>query len=209
LNLLHLFDHSLVGRRDVVALEWEGRSFTFGELELRSNRVAQALIGRGFIKGDRLCVYLSNRVEWIDLYLACVKSGVIFVPINILYRQREIAHITADAQPREVIDADNVESLADGLADRPTVRLEGDDPAAIIYTSGTTGASKGAVLHARQLPGQCRQSAGLVADFGCRSPAPGAPAVSHPRPRQRSALLAGQRLPHAAAGALRSPYGGR
>jgi malonyl-CoA/methylmalonyl-CoA synthetase len=146
LNLLHLFDHSLVGRRDVVALEWEGRSFTFGELDVRSNRVAQALIGRGFVKGDRLCVYLSNRVELIDLYLACVKSGVIFVPINILYRQREIAHITADAQPREVIDADNVETFIGGLADRPTVQLEGDDPAAIIYTSGTTGASKGAVL---------------------------------------------------------------
>jgi malonyl-CoA/methylmalonyl-CoA synthetase len=146
MNLLHLFDHSLVGRRDVVALEWAGRIFTFGELEVRSNRVAHALIGRGFVKGDRLCVYLSNRVELIDLYLACVKLGVIFVPINILYRQREIAHITADARPREVIDADHLETLTGGLDDRPAVPLDGDDPAAIIYTSGTTGASKGAVL---------------------------------------------------------------
>ena len=48
---------------------------------------------RGLKTGDRLCCYLANCVEMIDLYLACIKLGVIFVPINILYRDREIAHI--------------------------------------------------------------------------------------------------------------------
>jgi len=146
MNLLHLFDHSLIGRSAQAALEWQGQTFTFGELEARSNRVAHALLARGFVKGDRLCVYLPNRVELIFLYLACVKLGVLFVPINILYRQREIAHITADAKPRELFDAANIETLTSDRVDRPAVLLEGDDPAAIIYTSGTTGASKGAVL---------------------------------------------------------------
>ncbi|MGZ5476024.1 MAG: class I adenylate-forming enzyme family protein [Thermoanaerobaculia bacterium] len=146
MNLLHLFDLSLVARRDSPALAWQGRTFTFGEIEARSNRVAHALVQRGYRKGDRLGVYLQNRVELIDIYLACVKLGVIFVPINILYRQREIAHISADAEPREVITAGNVEALTSDWSDRPRVQLDGDDPAAIIYTSGTTGASKGAVL---------------------------------------------------------------
>ena len=146
MNLLHLFDLSLVARSDSPALAWQGRTFTFGEIEARSNRVAHALIQRGYRKGDRLGVYLQNRVELIDIYLACVKLGVIFVPINILYREREIAHITADAEPRQVIDAGNVEALTSDSSDRPRVPLDGDDPAAIIYTSGTTGASKGAVL---------------------------------------------------------------
>ncbi|MGZ8851982.1 MAG: AMP-binding protein, partial [Thermoanaerobaculia bacterium] len=52
----------------------------------------------------------------------------------------------ADAEPREVITAGNVEALTSDWSDRPRVQLDGDDPAAIIYTSGTTGASKGAVL---------------------------------------------------------------
>ena len=104
MNLLHLFDHSLVGRADDGALEWAGQTFTFGDIERRSNRVANALRARGFAKGDRLCVHLANRVELIDLFLACVKLGVIFVPINILYRDREIAHIVNDAEPRMVID---------------------------------------------------------------------------------------------------------
>src|SRR5436190_14227600 len=146
MNLLHLFDLSLVNRRDAVALEWGGGTFTFGEIERRSNRAANALRARGFAKGDRLCVYLANRIELIDLYLACVKLGVIFVPINILYRDREIAHITGDAEPRTLISAAELPSLRSDDASRPSELLEGDTPAAIIYTSGTTGTSKGAVL---------------------------------------------------------------
>jgi len=144
MNLLHLFDHSLIARADAPALEWQGSTYTFGELEVRSNRVAHALIARGYAKGDRLGVYLPNCIELIDLFLACVKLGVIFVPINILYREREIAHIVNDAEPREVISGD----VAYGVYDsRPRLSGQtGDTPAAIIYTSGTTGASKGAIL---------------------------------------------------------------
>jgi malonyl-CoA/methylmalonyl-CoA synthetase len=149
-NLLHLFDLSLIARSDDVALEWNGAEFTFGDIERRSNRVAHALRGHGLIKGDRLCVYLGNRVELIDIYLACIKLGVIFVPINILYRDREIAHITNDAEPRLTITEADLPQLASDRDDRPlsdlNADLDGDTPAAIIYTSGTTGASKGAVL---------------------------------------------------------------
>ena len=145
MNLLHLFDLSLVARAERPALEWAGETYTFADVERRSNRVARALQARGFAKGDRLCVHLANRIELVDLYLACVKLGVIFVPVNILYRERELAHITGDAEPREFITENNLPEPADDDT-RPDVQLDGDDPAAIIYTSGTTGASKGAVL---------------------------------------------------------------
>jgi malonyl-CoA/methylmalonyl-CoA synthetase len=145
-NLLHLFDLSLIGRADHVALEWAGEEYTFGDIERRSNRTAHALLAHSFEKGDRLCVYLANRIELIDLYLACVKLGVIFVPINVLYREREIAHIVGDAEPRLFVDANNVGELTSDDDTRPQATLDGDTPAAIIYTSGTTGTSKGAVL---------------------------------------------------------------
>ena len=99
MNLTHLFDLSLRGRADTPALEFDGRTYTFGEVDARSNRMAQMLIARGLKAGDRLCVHLPNSVEMIDLYLACVKLGVIFVPINILYREREVGHILQDAEP--------------------------------------------------------------------------------------------------------------
>ncbi len=159
MNLTHLFDLSLVGRRDSPALEFQGMVFTFGDIDDRSNRLAQLLANRGLHTGDRLCVYLPNCVEMIDLYLACVKLGVIFVPINILYRGREIAHILQDAEPVAVVSHEAIESnvplwnaaqltaeAAAHPATRPAISLDGEAPAGIIYTSGTTGVSKGAVL---------------------------------------------------------------
>ena len=150
MNLTHLFDLSLVGRRGSVGLEWQGQTWTFGEIDSRSNRMAQVLLQRGLKTGDRLCVYLANCVEMIDIYLACVKLGVIFVPINILYRDREMQHILSDASPRALITGADLAALnaeAASMPDsRPRVMLDGDTPAGIIYTSGTTGASKGATL---------------------------------------------------------------
>ncbi len=155
MTLTDLFDLSLRNRRETPALEWNGAEYTFGEIDERSDRMAGLFAARGLRAGDRLCVYLANRVEMIDIFLACVKLGVIFVPVNILYREREIAHILADAEPRAGIAAGEfpggamvwqVDELdpAEPLASRPV--LTGDSPAAIVYTSGTTGASKGAIL---------------------------------------------------------------
>jgi malonyl-CoA/methylmalonyl-CoA synthetase len=159
MNLTDLFDLSFFDRRDTVVLEFEGRTFTFGEIDERSNRVAHLLTTRGLATGDRLCCYLANCVEMIDLYLACVKLGIIFVPINILYKEREIAHILGDAEPKAVVASGDfpgrvtvwqraeISTAAESQPpSRPTVPLDGDAPAAIVYTSGTTGASKGAIL---------------------------------------------------------------
>jgi malonyl-CoA/methylmalonyl-CoA synthetase len=150
MNLTDLFNLSFAGRRDSVGLEFQGCEYTFGELDRRSDQMARVLLERGFRAGDRLCVYLANCIEMIDLYLACVKLGAIFVPINILYREREMAHIIADAQPREVIGAPELPELLgaakQATGGRPEAHCTGDSPAAIVYTSGTTGASKGAIL---------------------------------------------------------------
>jgi malonyl-CoA/methylmalonyl-CoA synthetase len=104
-------------------------------------------------------VYLGNCAEMIDIYVACVSLGIIFVPINILYREREIAHIIRDADPAAVVvdgplladaatwqlaDLASESAAADPRSAVPP--LDGDDIAAIIYTSGTTGAAKGAML---------------------------------------------------------------
>ena len=159
MNLTNLFDLSLRGRANVPALEFQDRTYTFGEIDARSNRLAQLLLRRGLKAGDRLCVYMANSVEMIDLYLACAKLGVIFVPINILYRERELAHILSDAEPSAVVSDAGFSSpvpiwspaelttQACSLPDqRAAVALDGDTPVGIIYTSGTTGTSKGAVL---------------------------------------------------------------
>ena len=155
MNLGQLFDLTVQARGLEPALDFydrDGRlnTITFQEVDLRAARMASVLRSRGLRRGDRLCVHLANRVEIIDLYLACVKLGVIFVPINILYKEREMTHIISDAEPALIVDDKLVAELAaEARTASPGIErppLDGDDPAAIIYTSGTTGASKGAIL---------------------------------------------------------------
>jgi malonyl-CoA/methylmalonyl-CoA synthetase len=166
-HLTNLFDLSFVGRANREALQYDDgaavRTLTFGAIDTRANRMAAELASRGLSRGDRLAVHLANRVEFIDLYLACVRLGVIFVPMNVLYRERELSHIVGDAEPKAVVAPANngatyppavnvwdVDELARAAAAGEhasvTVRLDGDDPAMIVYTSGTTGVAKGAVL---------------------------------------------------------------
>jgi malonyl-CoA/methylmalonyl-CoA synthetase len=151
MNLRDLFNLSLVNRRDEVGLEWKGELYTFGEIDERSDRMAASL--SHLEPGDRVCVQLANCIEIIDIYLACVKLGLIFVPVNILYRDREVAHIVADAEPKLFITPQTLTSLCPPEP-RPSgsgqtlesPSLDGDTPAALVYTSGTTGTSKGAIL---------------------------------------------------------------
>ncbi len=168
MHLTQLFDLSLRGRADRTGLEFAERdgtmrTLTFGEIDARAARMSRELSMRSLTRGDRLCVHLGNRVEFIDLYLACVRLGVIFVPMNVLYRERELRHILSDSGPAAVVvdrasgaaypsdatlwDVDDLSaSAALREAERPQVTLDGDDPALIVYTSGTTGTAKGAVL---------------------------------------------------------------
>ena len=69
MTLAQLFDLSLVLKRDRPALEAD-RLYTFGDIDARASRMARALALRGVRHGDRLCIYLPNSIDFIDLYLA-------------------------------------------------------------------------------------------------------------------------------------------
>lgn len=170
MQLNDLFSLSFEGRRDVVGLEYEGadgqvQEFTFGEVDARADRMAAALDARGLKVADRLLVQLPNSVEFLDIFLACLRLGVIFVPVNVLYKEREVEHIVTDASPAlcvvtpelktnlpaKAVVVELAQLAAEAAAQRGGLRIgehsgHGDAPAALVYTSGTTGRSKGAVL---------------------------------------------------------------
>jgi len=176
--LLDLFDASLVRRATEPALDLGPaggpvETLTFGEIEARGDRMAHALAARGLRAGDRLAVQLANRLEFLDLFLACLKLGAVFVPVNVLYREREVGHIVGDADPVAVVTtpdhaglvpggtpAWDVDELAGGPADSSSPDAadapRDDRPAAIVYTSGTTGRAKGAVLSHANLAANAR-----------------------------------------------------
>ncbi len=149
----------------------DGVRWTYGDIDAASARFANLLVARGVKPGDRVAVQVEKSVENLVLYLATVRSGAVYLPLNTAYTLNELAYFLSDAEPALTVcdpaRRDGVAALAGGTAvetlgpnghgslteaaaaEPPgfaTVPRGDDDLAAILYTSGTTGRSKGAML---------------------------------------------------------------
>src|SRR5579883_3343474 len=150
----------------------QGAALSFAELESVSGRFARLFERLGIKPGDRVAVQVEKSPEALFLYVACLRYGAIFLPMNTAYQRGEVDYILGDAEPvllvcrpeaesqaREIAAARNVPQLltlgqngdgsllaqARGLAPESDIEATGaDDIACILYTSGTTGRPKGA-----------------------------------------------------------------
>jgi len=138
----------------------DGSVDTYGDLLAHTARLARALIARGVQPGDRVAAQLEKTPENLYLYLATVRAGAVFLPLNTAYTDAEIGYFVSDAEPRLLVRDDVLAELVEearGLsADFETVAREPSDLAAICYTSGTTGRSKGAMLTHANLASNAR-----------------------------------------------------
>ena len=126
----------------------DGSEVSYGELEASVGRVAGHLIARGVRPGDRVALQAEKSVAGVVIYLATLKAGAVFLPLNAAYTPTEIDYFIQDAEPAVFItDAEGfVAEAGSAIPLGSTVARAADDLAAIIYTSGTTGRSKGAML---------------------------------------------------------------
>lgn len=151
----------------------DGAHISYGDLIARAGQMANVLVARGVKPGDRVAVQVEKSVANLVLYLATVRAGAVYLPLNTAYTLNELDYFIGDAEPSlvvcdpakaeglapiagkvkakiETLGANGKGSLTDA-ADKAsgeftTVPRENDDLAAILYTSGTTGRSKGAML---------------------------------------------------------------
>ncbi|MGE5511693.1 MAG: malonate--CoA ligase [Bacteroidota bacterium] len=151
-----------------------GRTLTYKDLSEGVGRFANALAALGVEPGDRVMVQVDKSIENVLLYLATLKVGAVYNPLNIAYTPAELEFFISDAEPAVIVvpserlskiepiaERNNVGSLltmeADGsgsmtelASEQPTahrtVPRADDDLAALLYTSGTTGRSKAAML---------------------------------------------------------------
>ncbi len=109
---------------------------------------AAALVRLGAEPGDRILVQAEKSVEGALLYLASLRAGLIYVPLNTAYTAAELAYFIEDAEPKLVFAPGyrDIAELDAAPAEFETIARGPDDLAAILYTSGTTGRSKGAML---------------------------------------------------------------
>jgi malonyl-CoA/methylmalonyl-CoA synthetase len=138
----------------------DGRVDTYADLMAHTARLANALASRGVKPGDRVAAQVEKSPENLYLYLATVRAGAVFLPLNTAYTAAEVGYFVEDAEPTLVVSDDTLGELTEqarGLSvDFATIAREPADLAAICYTSGTTGRSKGAMLTHANLASNAR-----------------------------------------------------
>ena len=175
-NLYALFEsHFPVGAEQPLLVIPNGPVVHYDDIAALSAQIAHSLVAAGCRKGDRVAVQTAKHWQVLALYLACLRAGLVYLPLNTGYQRSELDYFFGDAEPRVIVcgpehlglvatlargatvltlDAHGGE-LIDRAADYPatfaTVGSAPDDLAAILYTSGTTGRSKGAMLTHRNL----------------------------------------------------------
>src|SRR5208337_3527818 len=118
-----------VGARDL------GRALTFREWNDRSCKLANALVGLGLEKGDRIAILAYNCLEWMEIYAAVAKAGLVMVPINFRLVGPEVRYIVENSEAKAVIVQDD---LLDSLEEVRAERLIADNK--YIHFGGRTPA---------------------------------------------------------------------
>ena len=153
----------------------DGGAVSYGALRAQTAQLARVLVAAGLKPGDRVAAQVEKSPTAVLLYLATLRAGGVYVPLNTAYTLAELEYFLEDAAPRVVVcvperrreilplaerfggatlltlgaDAGSgtmVAAAAQEAAEFDDVARGSADPAAILYTSGTTGRSKGAVL---------------------------------------------------------------
>lgn len=160
---------------DAVAVETDsGLAYSWRDLDRATAMIANLLRSLGLEEGARIAVQVEKSVEAMMLYLATLRAGCVFLPLNTAYQKAEIEYFVGNAEPAVVVCSPgnfgwvskiafqagtrHVFTLGDDrtgtLLQRAALQRDvhepaartADDLAAILYTSGTTGRSKGAML---------------------------------------------------------------
>nr|WP_228123235.1 non-ribosomal peptide synthetase [Streptomyces olivaceus] len=146
-SLPELFSARVAAVPDAVALVCGGDELTYGQLNVRANRFAHALIARGVGPEQVVAVALPRSVESVVAVLGVLKAGAAYLPVDPAYPAARVAFMLEDARPAVVVDDPAAVTGTSGRPETdPDLAVDARHPAYVIYTSGSTGRPKGVVV---------------------------------------------------------------
>jgi fatty-acyl-CoA synthase len=113
-ELAHMGEHARLHPDKIGARDLE-REMSFRTWNARATRLANALLGIGLSKGDRICVLAYNCVEWLEIYTAAAIAGLVVVPINFRFIGPEIRYIVGNCEARALIIQDELLDIIDSI----------------------------------------------------------------------------------------------
>jgi fatty-acyl-CoA synthase len=105
-------------RAGKLAARDSARSLTYAQWDERASRLANALLGLGLVKGDRVALLAYNALEWLEIYVALARAGLVAVPVNFRLMGPEIEYIAGHSDARAFIVQDALHGTVDKLRDR-------------------------------------------------------------------------------------------
>jgi non-ribosomal peptide synthetase component F len=145
-----LFEEQAALTPDAVALVFEGRTMTYGQLNARANRLAHHLIAAGIGPNDLVGLKVERSLEQLVGVYGVWKAGAAYVPLEPALPEARLQEMSQGL--RTVLTEGDLSSPFDGYPDDdPGRRATADHLAYVIYTSGSTGAPKGVMIEHRAL----------------------------------------------------------
>ncbi|WP_027388228.1 non-ribosomal peptide synthetase [Chryseobacterium gregarium] len=147
-SIVHLFESQVAETPEADAIEFDGRSLSYQELNKKSNQLANYLKTHYHIQAnDLVCIRIPRSEQMIISIIGILKSGAAYVPVDCDYPAERIQYIIEDSGAKVVIDdaflSEFDKQKEDYSKDNPSVTIGSGDSAYVIYTSGTTGSPKG------------------------------------------------------------------
>lgn len=174
-NIYSVFEQHFPQSRESIFIETPtGEIYSYATLEQQVSKIACFMAELGLSKGDRVAVQVEKSPQVLFVYIACLRAGYVYLPLNTAYTESELSYFLEDAQPTMVVCDPRSQALFERIGTKSnlqhlynldangkgnlmtvsermpavftTIGCEKDDVAVILYTSGTTGRPKGAMI---------------------------------------------------------------
>jgi len=169
-SVVQIFEEQVKNTPEAAALIFEDRELSYAELDMQATQLARFFVHNGIVKDDHVALYMERSIDMIVSFLAILKAGAVYVPLDTSYPKERITFMLQDAGAKVLLTHEKllteipetnttvicIDKQWKTISEQKDIKTNlpvttGDDKAYIIYTSGSTGKPKGVVIPHRAI----------------------------------------------------------